>query len=658
MISQHMSASTFTTDQKLFGGSVHKSSPVLLKAGSLSMLYENGALRYISSGKTELVRMIYSALREREWLTIQPAISYEKIDIKPGSFKINYRSHYLSGDINFVAGYQITGDSDDSLTFIMEGEAVTSFEKNRIGFCILHPVAECTGRPCTVIHSNESAEEIFFPEFISPDQPFRDIRAILWKINELDCRLDFEGDIFETEDQRNWTDASYKTYCTPLDRPFPVIINSGERIRQKVRLKVNGSIQKETDEAEIINLSICPGEIMHVPAFGICRSSRPQPLTENEISILKQLKFDHYRIDLYLFENDWKGKADLAVNEAEKLGYPLELALFFSDNASEQCISLIGWLSAKDIKISVIDIYDISANSTPDLLTDTLTPLLRNVFSGVNIACGTNADFARLNRNRPGSTRNDFICYSIHPQEHASDNSTLVENLKAQEYTVLSAKRFAKGKKIWISPVNIQRRFNANISNYEVPASGNSCPPQVDSRLMSLLGACWTAGSIKYLSESGIYGVTYFETVGERGIIQGDFQSRWPDAFPAPGKMIFPVFHVFRHILEYKSYHVIKSVSSSPLKADLLVLSDGQLLKIVLVNFSPDKRQVMLDFCDDLLNVSQLDTGSFTDAAGNPQWQGKKITVNSGSCLQLNPFSVNFIEGKLKQEFLKTELIS
>ena len=26
----------------------------------------------------------------------------------------------------------------------------------------------------------------------------------------------FEGDLFEMEDQRNWTDASYKTYSTPL----------------------------------------------------------------------------------------------------------------------------------------------------------------------------------------------------------------------------------------------------------------------------------------------------------------------------------------------------------------------------------------------------------------------------------------------------------
>src|SRR5258707_15141553 len=44
----------------------------------------------------------------------------------------------------------------------------------------------------------------------------------------------FEGDIFEMEDQRNWTDASYKTYCTPLGLPFPAKVEKGARVKQAV----------------------------------------------------------------------------------------------------------------------------------------------------------------------------------------------------------------------------------------------------------------------------------------------------------------------------------------------------------------------------------------------------------------------------------------
>ena len=86
----------------------------------------------------------------------------------------------------------------------------------------------------------------------------------------------------------------------------------------------------------------------------------------------------------------------------------------------------------------------------------------------VKIVTGTNANFAQLNRNRPGETGNDSVCYSIHPQEHASDNLTLAENLEAQKYSIRSAQRFSGRKGIFISPVNIQRRFNANKTYIEI----------------------------------------------------------------------------------------------------------------------------------------------------------------------------------------------
>ena len=115
----------------------------------------------------------------------------------------------------------IEGREDNSITFTMEGIALESFEKNRIGFCVLHPIDGCAGTNCVIAHSDGSLEQSVFPEQISPDQVFRDIRSMKWMANTVHCRLDFEGDIFETEDQRNWTDASYKTYSTPLSASFP-----------------------------------------------------------------------------------------------------------------------------------------------------------------------------------------------------------------------------------------------------------------------------------------------------------------------------------------------------------------------------------------------------------------------------------------------------
>ena len=46
--------------------------------------------------------------------------------------------------------------------------------------------------------------------------------------------------MFETEDQRNWADGSFKTYCRPLDRPFPYDLSEGERVWQRVAIRVRG----------------------------------------------------------------------------------------------------------------------------------------------------------------------------------------------------------------------------------------------------------------------------------------------------------------------------------------------------------------------------------------------------------------------------------
>ncbi len=61
-----------------------------------------------------------------------------------------------------------------------------------------------------------------------------DIRSLAWTHDGVATTATFDGEVFEMEDQRNWTDASYKTYSTPLERPFPVVIADGAVIEQSV----------------------------------------------------------------------------------------------------------------------------------------------------------------------------------------------------------------------------------------------------------------------------------------------------------------------------------------------------------------------------------------------------------------------------------------
>ncbi|MBT2553042.1 hypothetical protein [Arthrobacter sp. ISL-5] len=114
---------------------------------------------------------------------------------------------------------------------------------NRIGLVVLHRTDDA-GRNVTITAPDQSRTERAFPTDISPHQPFLDIAAMSWERDGTALGLEFSGDIFETEDQRNWTDASFKTYSTPLSRPFPVTVRAGDRVHQGIRLTAAPGRQK------------------------------------------------------------------------------------------------------------------------------------------------------------------------------------------------------------------------------------------------------------------------------------------------------------------------------------------------------------------------------------------------------------------------------
>src|SRR6202020_2755261 len=104
-----------------------------------------------------------------------------------------------------------------------------------------HP-AGLAGHSLKVVHVDGREAETISPARISPSQPVFDIRALtheaapgLWAT----CQM--EGDAFEMEDQRNWTDASYKTYVRPLALPWGYTLAEGSRHEQSVHLSFSGN---------------------------------------------------------------------------------------------------------------------------------------------------------------------------------------------------------------------------------------------------------------------------------------------------------------------------------------------------------------------------------------------------------------------------------
>jgi hypothetical protein len=564
-----------------------------LKTRFFELKYENGAIRWIKNNGVEIVRMIYSAVRDHNWGTIEPEIMEEKIAENRKGFQIKTHIKYQKADIHFESDYTISGN-ENRLEFEMNGEAKSTFKTNRIGFCVLHPIKECAGKTCKVIHLGKTSGKAVFPQQISPEQPMKNISSLEWEpTKNIFAKLHFSGDVFEMEDQRNWTDASYKTYCRPLSLPFPFEIKKGEKIHQKIVMELECELQNESTE-DIISLEINENRKFNIPEIGVCSTSRPEKLTKNEAETLKKFAFSHLRAEIHLFKTEWKTELEKCIAESNLLELPLYLVIYFSDNFIAELENLKQ--SVKGAPVNVKYILMVGKNHLPDDdLFEKVYPEIKAIFPAAKIGAGVNAYFAELNRNRPHSAQAEFIHFAVCPQVHAFDDNSLIENLEAQKYVVESAKNLYPKKPVFVSPVTLKQRFNVVATSDEPDVETVELPSQIDVRQNSVFAAQWLLGSLKFLAQSGTDLVTYFETVGWRGFIQGDFESPVPEKFDSKKGDIFPVFYLLNEIAGFKE--VIYSESTSPLEVDGIVIAgkdlDGQpVKKLILANFSNQPKKV------------------------------------------------------------------
>ena len=586
-----------------------------LRAGPLSLIYVAGDLRYIKLGEHELLRRLYVAVRDRNWGTVPAVLSNVRAEVGPDSFRIGYDAEHTQGDVDFAWRGSITGDARGTITFTMDGVARSTFLRNRIGLCVLHPMDDCAGRPCVVEQVDGTREQGVFPRFISPHQPFQKMRAIAHEVVPgVWAEVRMSGDTFEMEDQRNWTDASYKTYSTPLSLPFPVEVAAGTRIAQSVTLNLRGEIPAPRAEAPGLHFTLGEHSGGALPRIGLGSASHGQPLTPTESARLKALHLAHLRVDLRLSEPAYPSTLRRAATEARVLGVELEIALFLSDAARDELRVLRAQLEQVQPPVCTWLVFHAKEKSTTARWVRLAREVLADYAPSARLGGGTNAYFTELNRERPPVADLELVSYSINPQVHAFDDASLVETLQGQAATVESARRFCGALPLAISPVTLKPRFNPNATDAATEPAPGVLPAEVDARQASLFGAGWTAGSLKYLSESGVYSVTYYETSGWRGVMETARGSPLPEAFPSLPGTVFPLYHVLADIGEFAGGAVIPTVSIDPLLVDGLALSKNGRTRIVLANLTATAQEVTLHHLPARAEIRYLD-GSNADAA-------------------------------------------
>ncbi|MFC3798507.1 hypothetical protein [Cohnella sp. GCM10012308] len=585
-----------------------------LQMGPMQAAFEDGGLRGIAYGGTEIVRGLYAAVRDPNWGTVEPRLRDVRSTKSADEWSLSFVSRHTQGDIDFEWSGVISMRAD-RLRFDFDGVAQRSFMKNRIGFCLLHPMT-FAGLPA-VIRTEGGIVHGAFPNAISPHQPYKAMQGIEYEpVPGLRVDTTFSGDLFEMEDQRNWTDASYKTYCTPLELPFPVPVETGQRLRQSVVIQVaetgiaGGAAADRLRSVWAGNGDPVPDSSVRIEADGAAACRLPDigvALAEEapdagSAAWLERLRPAHLHVSLDLGDAGWRARLEAAAAAAAGYGCGLALELLLDDNR-ERLPELASLLAdnGRGRPMPVLRLLPYAAGAfTSDAATMRgVREALAAAGLSLPVGGGTRAYYAEFNRAALPLTDMELAAYTINPQVHAFDDRSLMETPAAQRETALDAAA-KSGKPLCIGPITFKPRLNPNATS-----GGGAIPlaDRTDARQHGAFGAAWTLASVSALCVPAVRALTYFETSGPLGSVCGGKAS--------------PLYFLLRDLMRMQGADVLSASRSAEDVAVLAVRATDGGLRVLLSNTTAAPRSVKIDAGASYALRSEASYGSYeADAAG------------------------------------------
>lgn len=687
-----------------------------LRAGPLTALLEDGDLRYIRLRGREIVRRIYVAIRDVNWNTIPAERSGMRVEQGDDRFRVTYASRHRKMEIAYSWHALIEGSPDGTLSFSMDGTAESEFNYGRIGLCVLHPEEVCAGQQYRAETPDGTVDGVL-PLLIAPQRKVNGISQPLFgwfshlkvsTVAGVEVNCDFEGDLFGMEDQRNWLDASFKTYSAPpahgayhrahvgdeygqrvtiriTDHPADKAVGAAGTERRSITrpLQTNSTQGKPRDALQPIKdrgptLSLGAQLAGGLPRLGLGIATHKGELTSPEVELLGRLGLDHLRADLRLWDPAFRVEMAQAVRQAAALGCALELAVFVTDDAEAQLADLAtavvggpaghpGLAEVPVVRVLVFHEPRAAWETTPGRLVRLTRRLLAHLLPRAAFGGGTNGYFAELNRMPPQVAAMDVVSYTANPQIHAFDEASLAENLHTLATTVRTARMLCSDRPIAVSRLTLKAPFNQDAERLEAPDPAGELPSYVDPRQMSLFGAAWTVGAVKYLAEAGAASVTLYETTGWAGLMEKEAGCAEPSRFPSQPGMIFPMFHVLADLAAWKEVGtLVECISSHPLAVVGLGLRLGRGAGapdeagrprggwgILVANLGPTTRQITVGpFLGDstrlTARVRHMNSITAPDAMFRPaqfraRWSTQGIR-SEGMVVRVGPYGVATVE--------------
>lgn len=620
----------------LYGTAEPRPKSIQLAAGPVTATFEDGQLRWIRFGGVEVIRAIAFLVRDRNWSTANPEISNLALDQMPDSFTLEFDARCPTIDGDFVWHGSFRGQSDGTLTCLGQGHPKQDFVTGRTGFVILHPLPGTVGRTMTIEHTDGSREDTIVPAEIVPNQVFMNVRALTHSpCPGVAATIRMEGDTWETEDHRNWTDASLKTYCRPLSLPWPYEIKKGQTVSQSVKLSFSGPshAQVKTSKAVLlelgsarrpmpeIGLSVLPEDAEHATEVAALIKRAAIPCLNCRIDLRTSSwpnTLPHYRKLLDRTEARMTLEIILAGAAA-----PMDELILVARAAESEGIVPSAVIATPAADLQSYPPGTPFPEGVPSFVD--LAAAARSAFPAARIGGGMLSNFTELNRKRPPRGVFDFVSHATSALVHAADDRSVMETIESVAHILRSTQAIIGGQPYRIGPSHIGNSFNPyGTSVTPNPDNCRVTMARMDPRQRGLFGAAWHLGYLTQAVDAGIEGITMASPVGEFGIVYRPLPHRqqWYDE--AKSALVYPVYHVMAGVASAVGKPGVQVTSAAPDRVRAIAWKADGKLHVWLANQTDQSVDVEVRGLA-AAGVSMLDETTFEAAASDPGF------MNAGS---------------------------
>ncbi|WP_282819376.1 hypothetical protein [Curtobacterium flaccumfaciens] len=524
------------------------SNDEIVSAGPWRLALRGAELADVTFRGVLVLRAVRFVVRDHDWRTADDTVLTRTVSGDEGRIRIETSARY--DGVEVVRTVLEATLEDDTLRVAAVGTVTKAFRRNRVGLVVLHPPT-LAGQPLTVRHPSRGSTATAFPFWIAPHQPAVDVAGLDWSVGATALSLDLTGDVFEMEDQRNWTDASFKTYSTPLAEPFPVAITPGTTVRQGLALRATavdpaggpgtrsgGAASSAPDLAALDGPA--PGAVVTPPpTLQLLAGSAPVATRPDDADLLRG-----FPILVEPVLGAPNVEAVLASARRDAGGAPLDVR-FVTDDPALLRAAIDAVLEGGPV--ARVGAFDPVSHVTTPALQRALGEAVAAV-GALEVVAGTRAHFTELNRSIAVFSGWDGpLTCSVTPQMHDRSPEQVTESIRMQRWVVSSASRPAAGRALHVGPVTLRPRFNAvataptrvvTDATVEYGYGPETVPDATDPAQHTPAAERWFANAVRALTVPGVASITLAEAWGPRGFVAADGTGNAP---PEGGRRGVPV---------------------------------------------------------------------------------------------------------------------